>query len=503
MIADEHRRGARRRRDAPTPIETITDADGLPLRQRHPLDPGRRRPRSAACSTARASTPPTCRPATSCPRDDRGPSSSTRPRSSTLLAGVGGEDVDRGVHGLGLVQVHVGDTTLEPDTTTTVADDASEVAVEVQNQGEADESGVRSRSPSTDEEPTETIPQIAAGRDRGRRSAARPAAPAGDRGRRSRSLVEPVAGEVDHRQQRVHATRSSSATPLGCASPTWARRGPSPRTPCASRGRRRRRRARSPRPPSTPRSSPSQAGEADRALVPFENSIEGAVRSTLDTLAFDADGRHASSASTTSPISHCLIAREEMPLERDRGRPLPPPGDRPVRPLHPRAAARGRGARGLEHRRGRAAGERERRALGRARRRLGGRALRLPRSCATASRTSPTTSPASSGSPPRGPRPSGEGPWRTTLVFSELGDDQPGALVEALQAFSERGRQPDPDRVAARAGAASAATCSSSTSRGRPTTSRVAEAIEDLRSQGRVGARPGQLPESRPESRGP
>ena len=31
-------------------------------------------------------------------------------------------------------------------------------------------------------------------------------------------------------------------------------------------------------------------GEAGRALVPFENSIEGAVRSTLDTLAFEAEG---------------------------------------------------------------------------------------------------------------------------------------------------------------------------------------------------------------------
>src|SRR3954453_17668798 len=30
-------------------------------------------------------------------------------------------------------------------------------------------------------------------------------------------------------------------------------------------------------------------GEAERALVPFENSIEGSVRSTLDTLAFEAD----------------------------------------------------------------------------------------------------------------------------------------------------------------------------------------------------------------------
>ena len=30
-----------------------------------------------------------------------------------------------------------------------------------------------------------------------------------------------------------------------------------------------------------------ERGEADRALVPFENSIEGSVRSTLDTLAFE------------------------------------------------------------------------------------------------------------------------------------------------------------------------------------------------------------------------
>ena len=31
-----------------------------------------------------------------------------------------------------------------------------------------------------------------------------------------------------------------------------------------------------------------ERGEADRALVPFENSIEGSVRSTLDALAFEA-----------------------------------------------------------------------------------------------------------------------------------------------------------------------------------------------------------------------
>jgi prephenate dehydratase len=39
---------------------------------------------------------------------------------------------------------------------------------------------------------------------------------------------------------------------------------------------------------------------------------------------------------------------------------------------------------------------------------------------------------------PEGTRPSGIGPWRTTLVFSELGADHPGALVEALTEFSSR-----------------------------------------------------------------
>ncbi|MGH2962552.1 MAG: prephenate dehydratase, partial [Solirubrobacterales bacterium] len=55
------------------------------------------------------------------------------------------------------------------------------------------------------------------------------------------------------------------------------------------------------------------SGDADRALVPFENSIEGAVRSTLDTLAFDTRavrivGEH------DHPIRHSLIARRELEL---------------------------------------------------------------------------------------------------------------------------------------------------------------------------------------------
>jgi len=55
-------------------------------------------------------------------------------------------------------------------------------------------------------------------------------------------------------------------------------------------------------------------GEADRALVPFENSIEGSVRPTLDALAFDAEsvsiaGEH------DHGISQALIAGRQSELE--------------------------------------------------------------------------------------------------------------------------------------------------------------------------------------------
>ncbi len=86
------------------------------------------------------------------------------------------------------------------------------------------------------------------------------------------------------------------------------------------------------------------------------------------------------------------------------------------------------------------------------------------RCSARASRTSPTTSPASSGSLPRGTEPEGDGPWRTSLIFSELGDDKPGALVDALQAFSDQGVNLTRIESRPRPGGLGA-TCSSSTSR--------------------------------------
>jgi prephenate dehydratase len=56
-----------------------------------------------------------------------------------------------------------------------------------------------------------------------------------------------------------------------------------------------------------------QRGEADRGLVPIENSLEGSVNATLDALAFDAPSVQIV-GETVLPIHHCLIGRAGMGL---------------------------------------------------------------------------------------------------------------------------------------------------------------------------------------------
>ena len=176
--------------------------------------------------------------------------------------------------------------------------------------------------------------------------------------------------------------------------------------------------------------------EADRALVPFENSIEGAVRSTLDTLAFEAPsvtiaGEH------DHPITSSLIARSELPLNRIEVVLSHPQASaqcaRFIREQLPGAEVRA-AASTAEAVREVAASPEPWAALGAA----SAAASTAASSFAKRSRTRPTTSPASSGSPRTAPGRKAAGPWRTTLVFSELGEDHPGALVEALTEFSSR-----------------------------------------------------------------
>ena len=56
-------------------------------------------------------------------------------------------------------------------------------------------------------------------------------------------------------------------------------------------------------------------GRVERALVPIENSLEGAVNATLDTLAFETEDVQIA-GELVLPIHHCLIARDPVELER-------------------------------------------------------------------------------------------------------------------------------------------------------------------------------------------
>lgn len=180
-----------------------------------------------------------------------------------------------------------------------------------------------------------------------------------------------------------------------------------------------------------------ERGEADRALVPFENSIEGSVRATLDTLAFETEGVTIV-GEHDQPIRHSLIARRELPLER-------------ISVVLSHAQANAQCARFI-------------------RESLPAAEVRAAPSTAEAVRIVGSTGEpwAALGAPsaaalygcvvleegveddpgnvtrfvwiaPAGTEAAGSGPWKTSLVFSELGEDHPGALVEALLVFSSRG----------------------------------------------------------------
>ena len=244
--------------------------------------------------------PARCRRACSCPEPtSSGSTTSSRRRA---LAGRGehrrGRRRDRGTE---LSSTHGARATspLTADTLNTVGSATpTEIEVAVLNGGTVEETDVVvSYELLGGTEPIEGEGTIAAHRgrrhDERRRSALDGEIPSRGRADPDRHGF-PGARRVDRRQQRGHLPGhlrvSSVASPLS-ASPSSGPPGPSRRTRCAPRpraaaeyrgaaGRRR----------STTRSSPSPRGEADRALVPFENSIEGSVRPTLDALAFDADG---------------------------------------------------------------------------------------------------------------------------------------------------------------------------------------------------------------------
>jgi prephenate dehydratase len=180
-----------------------------------------------------------------------------------------------------------------------------------------------------------------------------------------------------------------------------------------------------------------EEGAAERALVPFENSIEGSVRSTLDSLAFDTPevtivGEHDYEVraqlisrrpidlgsievviSHPQPLAQCArFLRERLPGAERRSASSTAEAVRVVcESEEPWAAIGARAAADL----------------------YGGTVL-LEGIEDEAGNVTRFVWIAAAGT-----EPGGEGEWKTSLVFSELGEDHPGALVEALQEFSSRG----------------------------------------------------------------
>lgn len=180
-----------------------------------------------------------------------------------------------------------------------------------------------------------------------------------------------------------------------------------------------------------------ERGEADRAFVPFENSIEGSVRSTLDTLAFDVR-EVAIAGEHDFRVRDHLIAREGVELE-DVAAVLSHP-----QPLAQCAAFLRERLPGIERRAVSSTAEAVR-MVGESVRpwaAIGSRSAAGLYGCVVLREgiedeadnitrfvwIAPGDAEVGSGER-----------FRTSLVFSELGEDHPGALVDALREFSSRG----------------------------------------------------------------
>jgi prephenate dehydratase len=182
-----------------------------------------------------------------------------------------------------------------------------------------------------------------------------------------------------------------------------------------------------------------EVGEVERAFVPFENSIEGSVRSTLDALAFDTSGVRIV-GEYDHPIRHNLIAREDLPLSGIEVVLSHPQANaqcaRFIRESLPNAEVRAiastsDGVRQVAETDAPWAAL----ASAAAARAFDCTILREGVEDVADNVTRFVWLTHDDYAPERV---AGE-PWRTTLVFYELGDDRPGALVEALAEFSDRG----------------------------------------------------------------
>jgi prephenate dehydratase len=180
-----------------------------------------------------------------------------------------------------------------------------------------------------------------------------------------------------------------------------------------------------------------QEGQAERALVPIENSIEGSVRPTLDTLAFEAGsvaiaGEHdyrvrvhliarpgveagevEAVLSHPQPLAQCArFLRNALPDVEQRSVSSTAAAVRMVsESQRPWAALGARAAAGM----------------------YGCKLLREGVEDESGNITRFVWIAPEGADPGAGER------WKTSLVFAELGEDHPGALVNALAEFSSRG----------------------------------------------------------------
>jgi prephenate dehydratase len=180
-----------------------------------------------------------------------------------------------------------------------------------------------------------------------------------------------------------------------------------------------------------------ERGEADLALVPIENSIEGSVRPTLDTLAFEVEKVTIVGEYDYRVRVH-LIAREGVAVEEveavlSHPQPLAQ-CSRFLRATLPDIEQRSVSST--------AAAVRMVSESTRPWAALGAQAAAEVYTCqvlreGVEDEKSNVTR--FVWIAPEGTEPGGAGPWKTSLVFSELGEDHPGALVNALSEFSSRG----------------------------------------------------------------
>ncbi len=179
-----------------------------------------------------------------------------------------------------------------------------------------------------------------------------------------------------------------------------------------------------------------ERGEVDRALVPFENSIEGSVRSTLDTLAFDTEGVTIVGEHDFD-VRAMLIAREALDLDQvSVVLSHPQPLAQCARFLREQLSSAERRSVSSTAEAVRTVGESSEPWAA-----IGARAAAERYECTILregieDETNNVTR--FVWIAPAGTEPASGEAWKTSLVFSELGEDHPGALVDALREFSSR-----------------------------------------------------------------